>query len=338
MSKKNVKVADKVLAVFLTVLMLFSMMPVSIFANAAAETDYTITVKDEEANSISGATVDFIISVDDEIIEDGDVTTDENGAAVIDLAEYADEKADDKAIVIDCNVSKDGYVAKETEITVEALNGNTVVTLEEIKIETVNVSVSKTDNGTVKINGEESVATVEKGSDIEIKVTPDEGAYIKSLTVNGKEKTVAEGEGYTETITAYEDINVAVVFSTKYTVSVKGEVENGKIKLDEKDVKSLTVDKDEKVKITVTIQDETYTVEGNSSDSVMQILEKNKIAVPSRCRSGECGFCHSHLLSGKVYVPKHLEYRRLADYKFGCIHPCCSFPLTDLVINVPVAK
>lgn len=94
----------------------------------------------------------------------------------------------------------------------------------------------------------------------------------------------------------------------------------------------------EKVKITVTIQDETYTVEGNSSDSVMQILEKNKIAVPSRCRSGECGFCHSHLLSGKVYVPKHLEYRRLADYKFGCIHLCCSFPLTDLVINVPVAK
>ncbi len=94
----------------------------------------------------------------------------------------------------------------------------------------------------------------------------------------------------------------------------------------------------EKVKITVTIQDNTYTVEGNSADSVMQTLEKNGIAVPARCRSGECGFCHSHLMSGKVYVPKKLEYRRLADYKFGCIHPCCSFPLTDLVINVPVAK
>lgn len=94
----------------------------------------------------------------------------------------------------------------------------------------------------------------------------------------------------------------------------------------------------EKVKITVTIQDMTRTVEGLSSDSVMQTLEKNGISVPARCRSGECGFCHSHLLSGKVYVPKHLEYRRLADYKFGCIHPCCSFPLTDLEINVPVAK
>ncbi len=94
----------------------------------------------------------------------------------------------------------------------------------------------------------------------------------------------------------------------------------------------------ETVSITVTIQDETKTVTGSTNDSVLQILEKNGISAPARCRSGECGFCHSHLLSGKVYVPKNLEYRRLADYKFGCIHPCCSFPLTDLVINVPPAK
>lgn len=94
----------------------------------------------------------------------------------------------------------------------------------------------------------------------------------------------------------------------------------------------------EKVKIRVTIQDNTYEIEGSSNDSVMQILEKNGISAPARCRSGECGFCHSHLISGKVYVPKALEYRRLADYKFGCIHPCCSFPLTDLEINVPAAK
>ncbi len=94
----------------------------------------------------------------------------------------------------------------------------------------------------------------------------------------------------------------------------------------------------EKVKIKVTIQDETYEIEGSSNDSVLQILEKNSIAAPARCRSGECGFCHSHLISGKVYVPKALEYRRLADYKFGCIHPCCSFPLTDLEIDVPAAK
>ncbi len=94
----------------------------------------------------------------------------------------------------------------------------------------------------------------------------------------------------------------------------------------------------ETVSVTVTIQDETKTVTGSTNDTVLQILEKNGIAAPSRCRSGECGFCHSHLLSGKVYVPKHLEYRRLADFKFNCIHPCCTFPLTDLVIDVPAAK
>ena len=94
----------------------------------------------------------------------------------------------------------------------------------------------------------------------------------------------------------------------------------------------------ETVRITVTIQDKTYIIKGLSSDSVMQTLEKNGLSAPARCRSGECGFCHSHLLSGQVYVPKHLEYRRLADYDFNCIHPCCSFPLTDLEINVPPAK
>lgn len=94
----------------------------------------------------------------------------------------------------------------------------------------------------------------------------------------------------------------------------------------------------ETVRITVTIQDKTYIIKGSSNDSIMQTIEKNGLSVPARCRSGECGFCHSHLLSGKIYVPKALEYRRLADYKFGCIHPCCSFPLTDIEINVPAAK
>ena len=94
----------------------------------------------------------------------------------------------------------------------------------------------------------------------------------------------------------------------------------------------------ETVTVTVTVQDETYTVTGSTQDSVMQILEKNGIAVPARCRSGECGFCHTHMLSGKVFVPKHLEFRRMADEPFGCIHPCCSFPLTDLTLNVPPAK
>lgn len=94
----------------------------------------------------------------------------------------------------------------------------------------------------------------------------------------------------------------------------------------------------ETVKITVIQAGEKKTVEGSSNDSVLQILEKNGIAAPARCRSGECGFCHSLLISGKIYTPPHMDYRRMADLQFGFIHPCCSFPLTDLEIDVPPAK
>ncbi len=94
----------------------------------------------------------------------------------------------------------------------------------------------------------------------------------------------------------------------------------------------------ETVKITVTQAGEKKTVEGSSNDSVLQILEKNGVAAPARCRSGECGFCHSLLISGKIYTPPHMDYRRMADLQFGFIHPCCSFPLTDLEIDVPPAK
>lgn len=91
----------------------------------------------------------------------------------------------------------------------------------------------------------------------------------------------------------------------------------------------------ETVQITVIKEGETKTVTGSTDDSVLQILEKNGIAAPSHCRSGECGWCHSRLVSGEVYVPTSVDGRREADKKFGYIHPCVSFPLTDMTIEVP---
>ena len=92
------------------------------------------------------------------------------------------------------------------------------------------------------------------------------------------------------------------------------------------------------VKITVSIRDTTRTVTGSVYDTILQTLEKNGITVPTSCRSGECGFCHSVLKSGQVYVPKAIDGRRLADLKFGGIHPCATFPLSDLEIIVPADK
>lgn len=73
--------------------------------------------------------------------------------------------------------------------------------------------------------------------------------------------------------------------------------------------------------------------------SILRTLEQNGIAAPSHCRSGECGWYHAKLVSGQVYTPKSVDSRREADLLYGYIHPCCSFPLSDLVIEVsPVKK
>lgn len=111
-----------------------------------------------------------------------------------------------------------------------------------------------------------------------------------------------------------------------------GEMHNPRIQADYPGCASDTI------RITVTVRDETKTVTGEANDSVLQILEKNGIRVPSRCRSGECGWCHSRLISGKVYIPKEIDGRRMADLKYGYIHPCATFGLGDLEIEVPAAK
>ena len=97
------------------------------------------------------------------------------------------------------------------------------------------------------------------------------------------------------------------------------------------------VDVAEKVSITVHICDETYEFTANSEDTILQSLEKNGIAAPAHCRSGECGWCHSLLIKGSVYSPKKLEHRREADIDFNYIHPCCTLPLSDIEIDVPGA-
>lgn len=93
----------------------------------------------------------------------------------------------------------------------------------------------------------------------------------------------------------------------------------------------------EQIEMVVHICDEVYTIKANSSDTILQSLEKNGISAPSRCRSGECGWCHSLLIKGNVYSPKKLEHRREADIDFNYIHPCCTFPLSDIEIEVPLS-
>ena len=92
------------------------------------------------------------------------------------------------------------------------------------------------------------------------------------------------------------------------------------------------------VKITVRIAGSEQTIPAPVDTSILRSLEAAGIAAPAHCRSGECGWCHSRLISGEVYCPKSVDGRREADYLYGYIHPCCSFPLSDLTIEVPPVK
>ncbi len=86
--------------------------------------------------------------------------------------------------------------------------------------------------------------------------------------------------------------------------------------------------------LTVVIRGEKQIVPCRAEESLLWAMERAGIKAPSHCRSGECGWCHSRLISGEVYIPEDADGRRLADKKFGWVHPCCTFPLGDIELEV----
>lgn len=77
-------------------------------------------------------------------------------------------------------------------------------------------------------------------------------------------------------------------------------------------------------------------IPARASESVLIALEKAGLAAPAQCRSGQCGYCRSQVINGRIYVLPETDGRRQADRRFGYFHPCSSYPLTDLEIRVPV--
>ena len=90
--------------------------------------------------------------------------------------------------------------------------------------------------------------------------------------------------------------------------------------------------------LTVRICGEEKKVRCSADETLLVSMERAGIAAPSRCRSGVCGWCHARLIDGNVYVPASVDGRRMADLDYGYIHPCCTFPLGNLTIDVPPAR
>lgn len=92
---------------------------------------------------------------------------------------------------------------------------------------------------------------------------------------------------------------------------------------------------DRQVRLRVQLGGAVTELPARAAETILVALERAGLTPASQCRSGECGVCRALLLSGEVFsIPDH-DGRRTADLAFGYIHPCCSYPLTDLEIAVP---
>lgn len=88
-------------------------------------------------------------------------------------------------------------------------------------------------------------------------------------------------------------------------------------------------------KVKVQIGNSIKEIPAISTESILVALERANIAPPSKCRSGECGFCRSLLLSGEIFVSPISDWRREGDKQYKFFHPCASYPISDLEISVP---
>ena len=86
--------------------------------------------------------------------------------------------------------------------------------------------------------------------------------------------------------------------------------------------------------VKVWIRGESKEITCRAEETLLNAMEHAGISVPSDCRSGQCGWCHSRLISGETYIPASCDGRRAADKKFGWIHPCSAYPLSDIELEI----
>ena len=90
--------------------------------------------------------------------------------------------------------------------------------------------------------------------------------------------------------------------------------------------------------LTVRIRDQVSTIDAKENETLLTAMERAGIPAPNKCRAGGCGYCHSKWISGDYQVAEKRDGRREADRKFGCIHPCVTYPMSDMEIDVPPAE
>lgn len=74
-------------------------------------------------------------------------------------------------------------------------------------------------------------------------------------------------------------------------------------------------------------------IPAKSGESLLTALECSGVRMNVCCRSGECSLCRVKLVDGKVFLAKGV-LKRYADEKYGYIHSCKAYPISDLEIII----
>lgn len=86
--------------------------------------------------------------------------------------------------------------------------------------------------------------------------------------------------------------------------------------------------------LTVHMAGETCAVKAKAGETVLVALERSGLKPAARCRSGKCGFCRAMVISGDYKLADVEDGVRREDKALGFIHPCCSYPVSDMEIVV----
>lgn len=75
------------------------------------------------------------------------------------------------------------------------------------------------------------------------------------------------------------------------------------------------------------------TIKTRADQPLIRALEKGGVMVPTSCRAGECSRCRVKIVSGSVFQPPDTPVRS-SDRRWGYVHSCVSYALSDLEIQV----
>lgn len=244
----------RVTAVMLSMLLLALMLPMTVLQSLAADTDtFTVVVTDGDSpvhqavvqlQTVTGAALNL------------KAETDQEGLAVFQTAAIrtALEEGSASADAFVVAIYAEGFEAYEQQVGLSA-EGAAVpqldALLQRLPLQQARVSVVvQGEAALVEINGEaKNDVTVDLQTQVPVRITPQEGTYIQTLTVNGEPETVEKGQPFFKQFTVDADIVITATVVRLYTVSAQP-AEGGKILINGQETASVQVDSGAAARIT----------------------------------------------------------------------------------------